>query len=549
MNRPPLRPGYYPSLQRPYRPPARMMHPPMQRPFRPYRPEGYMPYNGQHPGFAPEGQQDMRFRPEYNVRYRPETDVRLRPMDPRPEQEPLEPQAPRLPQQQYAPQPYAPTSPPSHRGSIDSNSSRQYDLGQYNLGQSNARKDADNVSIQSSATNQTVNTAQVKEVLMPYTDLEEYRQHVKKSDDPKMQLDFAKQLIAVAEEMRVNPKGLDPKKIKKNRDVLHAEAVKWIKKAASGSLLGKPGYPDAIFMLADAYGNGNLGLAIDHDRAFSLYAQAAKQNHLASIYRYGVCYEVGAGTKRDNARAIQFYKKAAMMGDTAAMFKVGMILLNGTLGHQKNPREGINWLKRASSQADGSTPHAVYELAVLYEGVDPEMGKFLVPDPVYASELYLKSAQLGYAPGQYRLGLAYEYGQLSLPIDPRRSIAWYSKAAEQGDPEAELCLAGWYLTGAEGVLPRNDYESYLWTHKAASKGLAKAEYCMGHFLETGIGVRMDPEQAFDEARRWYQRAAGQGNKRAMQRLNEMHAGVGPRLIRTTDWRLEPDTRNGECAIM
>lgn len=180
-------------------------------------------------------------------------------------------------------------------------------------------------------------------------------------------------------EMRKNPRGLEPKKIKKNRDILHAEAVRWIKKAASSSFMGKVGLPDALFLLADCYGNGNLGLAIDHDKAFSLYAQAAKQGHLASIYRTGVCYEVGAGTKRDHYRSIQYYKRAGILGDTAAMFKIGMILLNGLLGHTKNPREGVNWLKRAGSQADETTPHALHELAMLYQGKDIEVSKFMVP--------------------------------------------------------------------------------------------------------------------------------------------------------------------------
>lgn len=122
------------------------------------------------------------------------------------------------------------------------------------------RDDSDNISLTSNATN---NTAAVNEALLHHQDLELYRQTVKKSNDVKVQLDFARQLIQVAEEMRRNPRGVDPKRIKKNRDVLHAEAVRWIKKSSTGSLLGKPGYDEALFMLADCYGNGTLGLAID----------------------------------------------------------------------------------------------------------------------------------------------------------------------------------------------------------------------------------------------------------------------------------------------
>jgi len=105
-------------------------------------------------------------------------------------------------------------------------------------------------------------------------------------------------------------------------------------------------------------------------------------------------------------------------------------------------------------------------------------------------------------------------------MDSRRSIAWYSKAAEQGDPEAELALSGWYLTGAENVLKQSDKEAFLWARKAANKGLAKAEYAVGYYYEYGIGVKKDLE----EAKRSYLSAASQNNKRALIRLKEMKAG-------------------------
>jgi uncharacterized protein len=98
----------------------------------------------------------------------------------------------------------------------------------------------------------------------------------------------------------------------------------------------------------------------------------------------------------------------------------------------------------------------------------------------------------------------YEFGALTCPVDPRRSIAWYTKAAEKGNAEAELALSGWYLTGSEGVLKQSDSEAYLWARRAANKGLAKAEYAVGYYAEVGIGIKQDIEFA----KRWYMRAAG-----------------------------------------
>ncbi|TPX51717.1 hypothetical protein SeLEV6574_g00095 [Synchytrium endobioticum] len=362
--------------------------------------------------------------------------------------------------------------------------------------------------------------AQIDEALPISTQLEIYREFAKHSD-PRTQLDYAKYLIYVAED----PDYADPnpKVARKTQDSLYQEALKWIKKLANS---GKSSYPEAQFFLAECFGNGSLSLPVDHERAFNLYVAASKQSHPSATYRTAVCHEVGAGTKRDPVRSVQFYRKAATLGDTAAMYKLGMILLNGLLGEKKSPREGITWLKRAAAQADETTPHALHEMAALYEGRTEEASGNIMHDPGYAHDLYLKAAQLGYAASQYKLGICYEYGMLGVPVDPRRSIAWYTRAAEQGDPEAELALSGWYLTGADSVLAQSDQEAYLWARKAADKGLAKAEYAVGYYTENGVGVVPD----FEEARRWYLRAAGQGNKRAIQRLKEFKAyaaGIPP----------------------
>ncbi|KAK9720930.1 hypothetical protein K7432_003804 [Basidiobolus ranarum] len=340
--------------------------------------------------------------------------------------------------------------------------------------------------------------------------LEQYRINAKKSNDPSIQFDFAKYLIETAASLEVTDKASE-----KTKKTLMAEALKWIKRLATqGMGIGRPAYPEAQFFLANCYGTEALGVAVDHEKAFNLYVQASKQNHPEATYRAAVCYEVGAGTKRDYSRAVQFFRKAAILGDTAAMYKLGMTLLKGLLNQNPNPREAITWLKRAAANADAENPHALHELGLCYE---KEGIPSIIPDESYARELYTQAAQLGYAPSQFKLGSCYEYGTITCPVDPRRSIAWYTRAAEQGDPEAELALSGWYLTGAEAILKQSDTEAYLWARKAADKGLAKAEYAVGYYSEVGIGVRQD----LDEARKWYMRAAAQGNKRAMQRLAEL----------------------------
>lgn len=330
----------------------------------------------------------------------------------------------------------------------------------------------------------------------PYTKqyIDQYRQRIKGDPDPEAHFLYAKYLVDAARHLRNSAK--DQRAAKKYSELLIGEALKVVRRLATQGET----YDEAQFYLATCFGTGALGLQVDHERAYHLYLQAAKQNHPAACYRVAVCNEIGAGTRREPPRAAAFYRKAASLGDTAAMYKLGMILLNGSLGEQKNPREAIGWLRRAAEQADEENPHALHELGMLHEG---QSG--LVPhDPMQAKALFTRAGHLGYTQSQYKLGQCYEYGSLGCPVDPRRSIAWYTKAAEKGDAEAELALSGWYLTGSEGVLKQSDSEAYLWARRAANKGLSKAEYAVGYYAEVGIGIKQDVEFA----KRWYMRAAG-----------------------------------------
>lgn len=362
-----------------------------------------------------------------------------------------------------------------------------------------------------------------------------FRAEAKASKDPAKLLDLAKYMMEALP--TIVQQQDDPKRAEKIEEAFTAEAQKLVKKLASQR------YAEGQYFLAQCYSVGAMGLKEDQGKAFGLYVQGAKQNHAGCSYRVGVCYEHGLGTKRDKGHAIQFYRKAANLGEAVAMYKLGMVLLKGQLGQSKNEREGISWLKRAA-QLDHV--QALHELGVAYEKKESGIPS-VIPDVDYARDLFTQAAQDGYAPSQFKLGLAYENGLLNCPVDARRSIAWYAKAAEQGHLESELALSGWYLTGAEGILQQSDAEAYLWARKAADKGYAKAEYAVGYYTETGIGVR----QNLEEAKMWYMRAAAQDNQRAIQRLAELkRAGAAttrPQKKHIRNANGKPDS--SDCAIM
>ncbi|EHK22455.1 uncharacterized protein TRIVIDRAFT_81698 [Trichoderma virens Gv29-8] len=383
---------------------------------------------------------------------------------------------------------------------------------------------------------------QEKEREPPVTpgELEHLRMIIKGNpNDQASALKLAKRLIEASDVLIPNIP--DPRGRNKARERYLMDAHKILKKLVASQ------NPDAMFVMADGSGRGLFGPESDAKEAFSLYQSAAKLGHAAAAYRTAVCCEIGheegGGTRKDPMKAIQWYKRAATLGDPPAMYKVGMILLKGLLGQPKNPREAVGWLKRAAERADAENPHALHELGLLYESA--QGNDVIIRDEQYALTLFQQAAEIGYKFSQFRLGCAYEYGLLGCPIDPRLSIVWYSRAAQQEEHQSELALSGWYLTGSEGVLGQSDTEAYLWARKAAVAGLAKAEYAMGYFTEVGIGVPANLE----DAKRWYWRAAAQDFPKARERLEDLKRSGKERARPRERISRSSKQQEGDCVLM
>lgn len=316
---------------------------------------------------------------------------------------------------------------------------------------------------------------------------------------------------------------------------LRIEGLKWMKKLANGTA-SRPPYGDACAYLADLYDKGGLGLLLDRGKAFNYWFLGSKQSHPYCSFRVAKAYESGVGTKRDNSKALQFYRKASALGDSNAMHRLGIILLYGRLGCSRNDRDAVSWLKRAISAVncqhlstqigqiygsddvtDAAQAESLYELACLYE---KGTSSAVIRDEHYAFQLYQQAATYGHARAQHRLGVAYESGaELGLvEANASLSVHFYRLAAEMGGcSESQFALSGWYLTGIPDELAQSEQEAYAWARRAADQSLPTAEYAIGYFSEIGIGTKPD----IDEAIRWYTRAMHHGCNRAKRRLKDL----------------------------
>ncbi|KAI9278919.1 hypothetical protein BDA99DRAFT_418605, partial [Phascolomyces articulosus] len=299
----------------------------------------------------------------------------------------------------------------------------------------------------------------------------------------------------------------------KNND-LATTTVKLLKKLAGSQGMTKPGHPDAQFVLGNCYGTGAHGVKVNPEKAFNCYWLGSKQYHPECTYRVAVCYEMGVGTKQNGRRALEYFRKSAKMGFAPAMYKLGMILIEPGQSSDSR-REGLSWLKRALQRTpDAPDPAALHALGCAFE----TNGFALVPDIAFARETFMQAAELGYAPSQYRLAIAYETGDMDIPVDDRLAVIWAQKSAFQGFPDAQYLISCWHLNGTlPNRVPQNNDLAYRWARQAAENGHTRAMYALACFHEFGIGVEINKEVSEE----WLHTAAANHDKAAIQRLREL----------------------------
>lgn len=355
-----------------------------------------------------------------------------------------------------------------------------------------------------------------------------YRKNAKRSNDPAIQFQLAQYMVQTAlinGNFSSSLKSMSSGSSTTNFDLsspkdsevdethvqlsLLKEALSMLKK------LAVKGHADSQYLLGDIYSSCALGRP-DKERSFKYFLMAAKHGHAEAAYRAALCLQEGWGTARDGTRALNFYKTAAVRNQPGALYQLGIAYFLGGLGLSdtaSNRLSGIKWLTRAVNVATVIYNRAPYELAKIYEVGYKDI---VIPDESYAVKLYARSAELNFIPAAFKLGRAYEFGDLCCPQDANLSIHYYTIAALGGDPQAQLSLAAWYMVGAGSSFPRDENEAYEWALRAAMNNLPKAQLTVGFFLQNGIGCERD----ILESSKWLEKAAANGVEAAINLLAE-----------------------------
>ncbi|KAK7738428.1 hypothetical protein SLS62_011394 [Diatrype stigma] len=353
--------------------------------------------------------------------------------------------------------------------------------------------------------------------------LAESRHHVLHSNDPNMQICWARDVLAyveIAAEAAIReadaarrpgePEPTTRPATPKIEHELRLDAINIV------SYLADQGHPEATFIRSKWLEFGKFGRRQDKKEAYSGYQLAAQQGWGRADYRIGMLYE----NSNDMESALRHYNMGLSTNDSAASYRLGMINLMGQRGQPKDLARGLELISSAADTADEDAPQGafVYGMLIARDLPDVTIPEGALPYDVGIARQYVeKAAYLGFAKAQLKMGQAYELCQLGCDFNPALSLHYYGLAARQGQPEACLGVSRWFLFGYEGTFAKNEQLAFKYAQLAAKAKLPTGEFAMGYYYEIGISVDKD----LREARRWYELAAEHGNKDAVARLEGM----------------------------
>lgn len=147
-------------------------------------------------------------------------------------------------------------------------------------------------------------------------------------------------------------------------------------------------------------------------------------------------------------------------------------------------------------------------------------------DPA-AVETLTRAANLGEPQAQLKLAGLYQSGKNGVAADLTESRSWARRAAESGDARGMHAYGMYLFDGVGG--PRNRPEAMDWLTKAADRGLVDSQYNVARVYENGDeGIAANATQAY----RWYMIAARAGDPQAQAAVDRLAPSV-PAAARQT----------------
>lgn len=292
------------------------------------------------------------------------------------------------------------------------------------------------------------------------------------------------------------------------------KALYWLQKAMDA------GHISAGVQIAKIYLNG-WGVEKDAEKALKILSKYSNSVNKNANFELGKLYYHGTSIKRDYKKALKYFLVAADRGHVSSQDYVGDIYYFGN-DVSIDYSEARKWYELAEKQGN---IHASLQLGFIFfygEGVDKDIKK--------AFRYFKQAADRGNARSQYMLHYFYFFEKDYKNYELGKQ--YLEKSAEQGDVLAQILLAKCYI-GSFGF-DEEDEKFVYWISKAADQGNPEAQRALGEAY-----LKLDNEAAlpksYPDAIKWLEQAAAQNDLRALINLAEVYfddEGIERDLVKT-----------------
>ena len=282
----------------------------------------------------------------------------------------------------------------------------------------------------------------------------------------------------------------------------------------------------------------------DFQNALLYYKKAAEMNHSKAMYNIGDLYSSGKGVVKDKQEAFKWYKMSADHNNYYGLMKMGDFCREGNLMVNKNYKKAIEWYEKAHKVEPSFFDLAQDNIGDIYRfggyGVEKDYKKAI---DYYRQSLDHNSLLI--------IGGLFEEGGYGIDLDYNISAFYYSLAVnkfpksdfakkalndvktkisqQDGNTKTSNNKEEFYKIGILCKEKKDFSNALIWLQKAAEQNSSEAQAAIGSMFYNGQGVAQD----FGKAMEWYQKAAIQDDSFAQNELGKLYE-KGMRKLQNKD---------------
>lgn len=106
-----------------------------------------------------------------------------------------------------------------------------------------------------------------------------------------------------------------------------------------------------LYHMGISYAEGQMTGQVDHQKAVDCYRQAALLGNSDAMFCLGVCYSNGYGVELDHLIACEWYMQAGNLGHAQALYNLGLSYQNGW-GVPVEYETASNYFQRAAEMGN-----------------------------------------------------------------------------------------------------------------------------------------------------------------------------------------------------